>query len=291
MSAIPRTLRAVFDDDRPDCLDALSDRAEAASPDQVLDALAATLARTARGVVVLTGAGISAASDIPTFRGADGLWARFDPLEYGSINALRDDPAKVWQMLWELDRVLEAAQPNPAHHALAELERMGVVTTVITQNVDGLHQAAGSEEVVELHGNRQRLACMDCDHTGSRAAVLERTEVGEVPRCPVCGGVLRPAVVLFGEELPQRALVRARQVITECADLVVVGTSVEVEPAATLPSRAATRGVRVWQIDPDPTLDTPRRVPLAAETVLPDLVDRVRRRRGGAWAWLRELFR
>lgn len=283
----PRHL--VFDR-RRDCLDAASDRAEAAPSDDVLDALAAALARSPIGAIVLTGAGVSAASDIPTFRDAGGLWERYDPVEHGSIEALRRSPADVWQMLWELDQVLEAASPNPAHRALVELEQMGLVTSVITQNVDGLHQRAGSREVIELHGSRLSLTCLQCGEQEARDEVVARTEPGEVPTCSSCRGVLRPDVVLFGEELPTRALTRARQVTTACSDLVVIGTSAEVEPAASLPRRAVRRGARVWQIDPEPRLDTHRRIALPAETALPDLVQRVRRRRGGRWGWLRELF-
>jgi len=132
----------------------------------MLDELAATLKRSRRGAVVLSGAGISVSSDIPAFRGGEGLWARYDPIEYATIEALEADPEKVWQMLWELDEVLETAQPNPAHLAIAELQELGVVSTIITQNVDALHQEAGSEDVVELHGSRRTLTCLQPRSTG-----------------------------------------------------------------------------------------------------------------------------
>jgi NAD-dependent deacetylase len=283
-------LALVFDR-RRDSLDAASDRAEAAPDGDVLEALAAALTHSPVGAIALTGAGISAASDVPTFRAPGGVWERFDPLKYGSIEALRRAPEDVWEMLWELDRVLEAAEPNRAHLALAELEQMGLVSEVITQNVDGLHERAGSREVIELHGSRLTLSCLRCGEREGRDEVVARSGPGGVPTCLVCGGVLRPDVVLFGEELPVRALTRARQVTMECSDLLVIGTSAEVEPAASLPRRALRRGVRVWQIDPHPHLDTPRRIALPAEAALPELVERVKRRRGGTWGWIRELFR
>ncbi|HEX2028000.1 MAG TPA: NAD-dependent deacylase [Nitriliruptorales bacterium] len=232
-------------------------------------------------VVVLSGAGVSVSSDIPAFRGRGGLWHRYDPLEYAHIEAFLHTPEKVWRMLRELDAVLEAASPNPAHDALAELERLGLVRSVITQNVDGLHQAAGSETVIELHGSRRTLSCVDCGATVGREQVLDTVERGDVPRCERCGGLLKPDVVLFGEALPAGALERARDEVRDCQILLVVGTSAEVEPAASLPALGAGHGAEVWDINPEPSglprdLQGPgsagRRLGLHAEEALPRLV-------------------
>ncbi|TVR37483.1 MAG: NAD-dependent protein deacylase [Nitriliruptor sp.] len=225
---------------------------------------------------MLSGAGISVSSDIPAFRGGEGLWARYDPIEYATIEALEADPEKVWQMLWELDEVLEAAQPNPAHLAIAELQELGVVSTIITQNVDALHQEAGSEDVVELHGSRRTLTCLTCRHTVTRDEVVRETTRGEVPRCQACGGNLRPDVVFFGEHLPPAALHRAHEAVRHCDNLIVAGTAAEVEPAASLPRLADREGAWVWEINPDPTLPTDRRIPRPAEQALPALVERLR---------------
>ena len=238
--------------------------------------LVTTLERSRRGAVVLSGAGISVSSDIPAFRGSGGLWARYDPMEYATIDALEADPEKVWRMLWELDAVLAAAEPNAAHLAIAELQHLGVVTTVITQNVDALHQEAGSEDVVELHGSRRTLSCLTCRHTVTRDEVVHEAPRGAAPRCQVCGGQLRPDVVFFGELLPQTALHRAFDAVQGCNDLIVAGTAAEVEPAASLPRMAEQAGARVWEINPDPTLATDRRIPRPAEQALPALVDRLR---------------
>ena len=238
--------------------------------------LVTTLERSRRGAVVLSGAGISVSSDIPAFRGSDGLWARYDPMEYATIDALEADPEKVWQMLWELDAVLEAAEPNAAHLAIAELQHLGVVSTVITQNVDALHQEAGSEDVVELHGSRRTLSCLTCRHTVTRDEVVHEATRGAVPGCQVCGGQLRPDVVFFGELLPQAALHRAFDAVQGCDDLIVAGTAAEVEPAASLPRMAEQAGARVWEINPAPCLATDRRILRPAEQALPALVERLR---------------
>ena len=252
------------------------DATDALTELDTLDELVAALRRSRRRAVVLSGAGISVSSDIPAFRGSEGLWARYDPTEYATIEALEADPEKVWQMLWELDEVLEAAQPNPAHHAIAELQDLGVVSTVITQNVDGLHQEAGSEDVVELHGSRRTLSCLACQRTVGRDEVAKEATQGEVPRCQACGGQLRPDVVFFGELLPEAALRRAHEAVQRCHDLLVAGTAAEVEPAASLPRLAEREGARVWEINPHPTLPTDRRIPRPAEQILPVLVERLR---------------
>jgi NAD-dependent deacetylase len=244
---------------------------------EAIDELAERLAKSRRPAVVLSGAGISVSSDIPAFRGSDGLWARYDPMEYATIEAFRAEPEKVWTMLWELDAVLEAAWPNPAHHAIAELQRLGVVSTVITQNIDGLHQDAGTEDVVELHGTRRSLTCLACGQTVRREQIVAEARDG-APRCRGCGGALKPDAVFFGEALPVEAMQRAEQQVRGCEDLLVVGTAGEVEPAASLPRLARLEGAWVWEINPEPCVPADRRLERYAQEVLPQLVERLRPR-------------
>lgn len=229
--------------------------------------------RQVDGAAVLSGAGISVASDIPAFRGEGGLWERYDPLEHAHIDAFRRSPGRVWEMLRELDAVLERARPNAAHRALAELERGGYVTTVITQNVDGLHQAAGSRDVIELHGSRHTLTCLDCGTSVGRDELIEEVRAGRVPRCDVCAGLVKPDVTFFGEQLPPGAMERARAVVRDRDLLLLVGTSGEVHPAAALPDVARSAGTEVWEVDPDPTGPGHRAIALPAEEALPRLVE------------------
>jgi NAD-dependent deacetylase len=209
--------------------------------------LVATL-RAARHVTVLTGAGVSAESGIPTFRDAQtGLWAKYDPQELATPQAFRRDPRLVWEWYaWRRELVSRAA-PNPAHLALAEIERRVPQFTLITQNVDGLHQQAGSRNVIELHGNIARVKCFEED------VVVERwDETGDVPpRCPHCGGHLRPDVVWFGELLPDKALATAREAAMGCDLFFSIGTSAAVEPAASLPSLAQRRGATIVIVNPE----------------------------------------
>jgi NAD-dependent deacetylase len=201
-------------------------------------------------VAVLTGAGISAESGLATFRDAQtGLWARFDPRELATPSAFASNPKLVWDWYaWRRQQVA-AAQPNDAHHALAELERRVPRFLLITQNVDGLHQRAGSRNVVELHGNIRRVKC------SREGTIVDHWEPrGEaVPRCAACGALLRPDVVWFEEMLPSEALARAEAAARECDVLLVVGTSAEVYPAAALPDYAQQSGAIAIEINPDST--------------------------------------
>ncbi len=208
-----------------------------------------TLARATR-IAALTGAGISAESGVPTFRGEDGLWRGHPPEELATPEAFRRDPAFVWEFYDWRRTLLAGCRPNPAHRALAELERLRPGTVVITQNVDGLHQAAGSERVIELHGNIWRVRCLrGCPERTDRRAPLPRPLP---PRCE-CGALLRPAVVWFGEALPPRALAEADRVAREAQVFLVIGTSGVVEPAASLARVAWSAGARVVEINPEPT--------------------------------------
>jgi len=205
--------------------------------------------RSAQRVVVLTGAGVSAESGVPTFRDTlTGLWANFNPEELATPEAFRRNPKMVWEW-YALRRQLAAqATPNPGHLALAELERRVPHFTLITQNVDGLHQRAGSRQVIELHGNIGRVKCLEED-TG----VTEWDESVVPPRCPRCGSWLRPDVVWFGELLPEEARERAFAASEEADVFLSVGTSSVVQPAASLSLEALRHGAVLVEVNPDET--------------------------------------
>ena len=207
--------------------------------------------RRARVVAALTGAGVSAESGVPTFRDAQtGLWASFDPRELATPSAFARRPKFVWDWYaWRREKVGEA-KPNPAHFALAAIERRVPEFLLITQNVDGLHQAAGSASVVELHGNIGRVKC---SRGCGVVAGWEDAGPDEPPRCPTCGAFLRPDVVWFEEMLPPAALDRAEDAASRCDVLLVVGTSAEVYPAAALPDAARRHGALVVEVNPRPT--------------------------------------
>jgi NAD-dependent protein deacetylase/lipoamidase len=205
--------------------------------------------------VVLTGAGISTESGIPDFRSATGIWARYDPMEYATIQAFRRHPAKVWDfysnlLLRRRLGVLREAQPNPAHLALAELELRGLVEAVVTQNVDGLHQEAGSHRVVEVHGSIRTAGCLACGHREELERVLELLPV---PACERCEAVLKPDVVMFGELMPEAELERAFELARRARLLLVVGSSLEVYPVAGLPDEALAAGARLAIVNTGPT--------------------------------------
>jgi NAD-dependent deacetylase len=205
----------------------------------------ATLLRERQPCVVLTGAGISTESGIPDFRSATGIWAQYDPTEYATIEAFRRDPEKVWDFYALRLEVLAKAEPNAGHLALAELERRGLVQAVITQNIDGLHQRAGSENVIEVHGSIRTASCLECGET----AALDHA----APRCPTCGALMKPGVVMFGELLPVDAMARAEGLVRETGLLVVVGSSLEVWPVAGLPEQAIAAGATLAILNRDAT--------------------------------------
>jgi NAD-dependent deacetylase len=193
----------------------------------------------------LTGAGISVESGIPAFRGSQGLWDRYDPLEFAHIQSFKEDPAKVWTMLAELAGLVVLAQPNPAHRALARLEEKGLLQAVITQNIDALHQRAGSREVIEFHGNGQRLVCLSC----GRGRAAETVPLETLPPTCSCGGILKPDVVFFGEPIPVEAHDRAFDYSRRCEVMLVIGTSAVVAPASYLPLVAKQNGARIIEIN------------------------------------------
>jgi NAD-dependent deacetylase len=206
--------------------------------------------KNARRVVALTGAGISVESGIPPFRGKGGVWEKVDPMEFGNIEFFIREPAKVWEVLIrDLKEVVDQARPNPGHTGLARLEEMGRLKTVITQNVDGLHQMAGNTDVIEFHGNCAWQRCMDC---GGKVPTRDVGLTTLPPRCS-CNGVLRPDWVFFGEMIPPSALERSRQVASRCDVMLVVGTSAVVQPAAYIPVIARQAGATVIEINPERT--------------------------------------
>ena len=202
----------------------------------------AALIRERQPCVVLTGAGVSTESGIPDFRSPSGLWATFDPLEYGSIEAFRDDPLKVWSFYKPRVAMLNEAEPNAAHLALAELERVGLVEAVVTQNIDLLHERAGSREVVEVHGSIRTATCPGCGAQYPLAEVLALLEGADAPACPACGAILKPDVVFFGELLPPEAIERAYELAQRARLLLVVGSALEVYPIAGLPEETLAAG-------------------------------------------------
>jgi len=202
------------------------------------DALA-DLIREHRPCVVLTGAGISTESGIPDFRSSTGIWATYDPMEYATIDAFLRDPVKVWDFYGRRLQVLGDAEPNDGHRALAELEERGWVKAVITQNIDRLHERAGSRALVEVHGSIRTSSCLDCGRVVPLADVVELLPV---PACPACGRVLKPDVVMFGELLPAAQIARAEELACQAGVLLVVGSSLEVYPVAGLPLETLANG-------------------------------------------------
>ncbi|NND35874.1 MAG: NAD-dependent deacylase [Gammaproteobacteria bacterium] len=200
--------------------------------------------------VVLTGSGTSAESGVPTFRDAQtGLWAKYRPEDLATPEAFARNPEFVWDWYQWRRSIIADVQPNAGHHAIAELARRATSLTLITQNVDGLHQRAGSEHVIEFHGNIMRSKCAD---RGCRAEVHPGDDTSP-PRCPDCGGALRPDVVWFGEPIPEAALEASLRAVGTCDLMVVAGTSAQVQPAASLATAAVERGACLVEINPEST--------------------------------------
>jgi NAD-dependent deacetylase len=219
------------------------------------ETLAGLIARSER-TVVLTGAGISVPSGIPDFRSPDtGLWAHVDPMEIAHIETWRSDPVRFWGFYAERFTTLDGTLPNPAHHALAGMERLGQIDAVITQNIDGLHREAGQQTLVEVHGTIATSSCLVC----GAAEPLDRVRAqitaaaDGVPRCHRCDAVLKPDVVLFGEMLPAEAIDRAYSLAAQADLIVCAGTSLEVHPVAGLPDVCARAGGQVALVTAGPT--------------------------------------
>jgi NAD-dependent deacetylase len=239
-------------------------------------------ARTGR-IAALTGAGISTDSGIPDFRGPRGVWTE-DPIAelLSTYDHYLADPAlreKSW--LARRDNPAWAAEPNGAHRALVDLERAGRALTIVTQNIDRLHQRAGSapQRVVEIHGNMFDVVCVQCDYTATMAATLERVAAGEAdPPCPVCGGVLKADVIMFGQALDHRTLIKATLAAETAEIFLAIGTSLQVEPAASLCGRAVSAGADLIIVNAEPTPYDSLATEVVREpigTALPELVDRI----------------
>ena len=205
---------------------------------------ASDIIRGSKNIVVLTGAGISTPSGIPDFRSSEsGLWTRYDPFEYASINAFRYHPQKFFDWMRPLAKLIFAAEPNAAHYGLAQLEKSGYLHTVITQNIDGLHQKAGSQNVLEVHGTLTTLSCVSCFKKVDSFAYLQPyLEHREIPQCPDCKSILKPNAVLFGEQLPYQAWLGAQEASRNSDLMIVAGSSLEVLPVAGLPMSAIDHG-------------------------------------------------
>ncbi|MHA1595904.1 MAG: NAD-dependent protein deacetylase [Candidatus Baldrarchaeia archaeon] len=231
--------------------------------------------------VALTGAGISVESGIPDFRGPNGLWKRYGE-HVGHISFFFTNPGEFWKFALEVAKVIFAARPNPAHYALAELEKMGKLHCIITQNIDGLHQKAGSKNVIEIHGTAWRLVCLQC---GTKFPVEEiasklMSKGFTIPRCLKCEGILKPDTVFFGERLPEEELKIAISESMSCDLFMVVGSSLVVYPAASLPGIAKSHGAKTILVNLERTaMDEMFDVVIygKAGEILPKIVEEVKK--------------
>jgi len=244
--------------------------------------------RESNWTVALTGAGISVDSGIPDFRSPGGLWTRFDPYEYATIDAFRADPEKVWTMINEMHGIVSRAKPNPGHIALAQMEELGYLKAVVTQNIDNLHQDAGNKRVIEFHGNAKQLVCLE---DGKKYSADSFEGSTSPPRCE-CGRILKPDVVLFGEAIPIRASIEAQHEAQECNVMLVIGTSAMVAPASSIPVMAKSTGGVVIEVNPN---NTPLTGAISdciihgsASEVLPRIVEHLKdekKSNGRKWPW------
>jgi NAD-dependent deacetylase len=204
------------------------------------------LIAAASKIVAFTGAGISKESGISTYRGEDGMWSEYDPEKYANIDYFREDPSLFWNFFNDVRYPgLVYSEPNPAHLALAELERQGKLDLVVTQNIDGLHTAAGNTKVVELHGNTRIIGCLECEKDYDFETIRRQVQTEIPPYCRACGGLLKPRVTFFGEALPAGAMERAAAAANVCDLLLVVGSSLLVYPAASIPLMAKRVGAKL----------------------------------------------
>jgi len=207
----------------------------------------ADIIRKSKNMIALTGAGISVESGIPDFRSAGGLWDRYDPAVYASIDSFRKNPEKVWNMIFEMIEITSRAKPNKAHYALAELEKLKLLKAIITQNIDNLHQEAGSSNVIDYHGNTKNLVCMSChsEYDVSDFSLAEK----KIPCCGSCGRILKPSVIFFGENIPQQAMYSSQRYAENADVVLVIGTSAIVYPAAGIPRTAKINGAIIIEFN------------------------------------------
>jgi NAD-dependent deacetylase len=212
------------------------------------------LLASSRRAVAFTGAGVSTASGVPDFRSPGGIWSRYQPVTIQEFVSSEEARRRYWRYKKETYGDFAAARPNAAHHALARLEQEGRLLGVITQNIDGLHQEAGSRVVVELHGTNRSVTCLECGRGYPAGAIQERLIAGcEVPVCDSCGGILKSATVSFGQPLAREVWAQAWRLATACDLLLVLGSSLVVQPAAALPEAAASAGAAVVIVNREAT--------------------------------------
>ncbi|MEN8257173.1 MAG: NAD-dependent deacylase [Thermodesulfobacteriota bacterium] len=204
--------------------------------------------KKSKKTIALTGAGVSTESGIPDFRSRDGLWSRFDPMEYATLGAFKKDPAKVWGMLTELIAIVDA-KANAGHFAMAEMEKTGILAGIITQNIDSLHQKAGSMNVVEFHGSLNSFTCLHCESSYPLDSILKQDML---PTCSQCQALLKPDIVFFDEQIPSSAISQTQDLVHGADVLIVAGTSCQVVPAATIPSSVRAQGGKIIEINTEP---------------------------------------
>ncbi len=207
---------------------------------------------SSRYLIAFTGAGISVESGIPPFRGPNGLWSRIDPIVF-DLDFFLSHPEKTYELVKELYETFSSAQPNPAHYGLAKAEQAGLLKAIITQNIDSLHQRAGSKEVIEFHGNCRRAACLSCGRYQEFTPELLKDIP---PLCSECGGLLKPDFVFFGEPIPQSALSRSLEEARTCDTMLIVGTTGLIQPAAQIPFIAKESGASIVEVNPEPSTYT-----------------------------------
>jgi NAD-dependent deacetylase len=252
------------------------------NPDIVISDVkkAALLLRNSKRVVALTGAGISTPSGIPDFRSRDkGLWDQVDPMTVASLLSFRHDPEKFFEWSRPLTRKILTAEPNPAHYSLAKLEEANILVAIVTQNIDNLHLRAGSRVVYEVHGHLREATCIKCfHHEEATEHILKFINESIIPKCNQCGGILKPDVVLFGEQLPFKVANQAQAAVSGSDLVLIIGSSLEVTPVALFPLHALDSGAKLIIINEEPTyLDSRADVTFhndAAE-ILPRIVDEV----------------
>ncbi|SDN21105.1 NAD-dependent deacetylase [Desulfonauticus submarinus] len=239
---------------------------------------AAQWIKEAKYVVAFTGAGISVPSGIPDFRSPGGLWSHFDPWQVCSDWALQHNPKGVWEFLLEAVFMFNKAEPNPAHLSLAELERRGVLKCIITQNIDGLHQRAGSKNVIEFHGGCTKFYCNDCGKNYSLENLKKLTRENIPWMCTDCGSIVRPDIVFFGEQIPPSALFSSQEHCSKADLMLIIGTSGEVAPANTLPTIVKQNSGKIIEINLGETAYesvSDIRFNRGAEEVLPLIVSKI----------------
>jgi NAD-dependent deacetylase len=241
-------------------------------PEDLIDK-AIILLKQAHNAVALTGAGVSTESGIPDFSGKNGLWSRFDPYEYGTMGAFLADPEKVWRMLSSLVKIVDA-EPNTGHKGMAVLEEKGLLTGIITQNIDGLHQKGGSRNVVEFHGSLDTFTCLSCGENYSLAHVKE---CSLPPHCATCDAILKPDIIFYDERIPDMVFAKTQQMLASADLLLVAGTSCKVEPAARIPNLIHNGGGKIIEINREPALNHLAAITLEGNfsTVMEKIVERL----------------